>query len=62
MEGGGWRGGLSHRGRIVKFTCQCCSYDRVTAISEPSCVDCCDNNTIVGAWDEVRQGDHLPTH
>ena len=45
----------------LKLTSQCCSYDRVTAISVPSCVDCHDNNTIVGAWDEIRQRDHLTT-
>ena len=46
----------------LKLTSQCCSYDRVTAIFIPGCVDCRDSNSIVGAWDEVRQCDHLSTH
>ena len=56
MEGGGER---EESG--PKLTNQCCSYHRLTAISEPSRVYRHDNNTIVSAGGEARQHDHLST-
>ena len=59
---GGMEGVMGGEMRCLKLTSQCCSHHRVTAPPEPSCVDCRDNNTIVGSWGEARQRDHLPTH
>ena len=57
-----WRDGGVGEESGMKLASQCCSHHRITAISEPSCVECCDDNTIVGAWDEARQRNHLSTH
>jgi len=61
-DGEAWKVDGEGKESGLKLTNQCCSYYRLTAISEPSCVDCHDNNTIVSAWDEARQHDHLSTH